>query len=255
VQTASAPVPSVVAPVALPSPSAVVPSEGHTVEEERCPPNADCLPEPYNGSEDMVVGTVAGNPYKYRASGKRYPLRDRTQSEGACEHDGDCIARPMCSECLSRFRMPPSRQCPAVYKEELDGALCGCVETRCRWFTQRLQRRVVTSTESLEVRIGGAPATDARLLSQATELFELDLANCYVPRVALLPARHRFVVTVDEDGTAETTVSGAHPSVRKCVSDAFQDMTQVPRWISDDFLEHADVRFAGVLVVKMAWVP
>jgi hypothetical protein len=82
VQTASAPVPSVVAPVALPSPSAVVPSEELTVEEERCPPNADCLPEPYNGSEDMVVGTVAGAPYKYRASRKRYPLRGRTQSEG-----------------------------------------------------------------------------------------------------------------------------------------------------------------------------
>jgi len=63
------------------------------------------------------------------------------------------------------------------------------------------------------------------------------------------------VVTVDQDGIAETTVSGAHPSVRKCVSDAFQDMTRVPHWISDDFLEHADVRFAGVLVVKMAWVP
>jgi hypothetical protein len=138
---------------------------------------------------------------------------------------------------------------------EFDGTFCGCVEKRCRWFTQRLTKRIVSSTKNLEVKLGGRPATDTKLLSEAAELFDLDLVNCYYPRKSLLPARHRFVMTVGEYGEAETTVSGAHPSVRKCVSDAFNDMTRVPGWISDDFLKHDEIRFSGVIVVNMAWVP
>jgi hypothetical protein len=59
-----------------PAPSAaIVPKEQYTIEEKRCNPNdADCLPEPYNLSEDMIVGTVTGPPYKYRASNKRHPM-------------------------------------------------------------------------------------------------------------------------------------------------------------------------------------
>jgi hypothetical protein len=254
--TGSSPVPSAIQPAATPSASIVVPREESTIEEKRCTPNeADCLPEPYNGSEDMIVGTVNGAPYKYQAGRKRYPLREGREGEGTCEDDGDCIARPLCLECVSRFRVPPSRQCIAVYLSEFDGTFCGCVEKRCRWFTQRLTKRIVSSTKNLEVKLGGRPATDTKLLSEAAELFDLDLVNCYYPRKSLLPARHRFVMTVGEYGEAETTVSGAHPSVRKCVSDAFNDMTRVPGWISDDFLKHDEIRFSGVIVVNMAWVP
>lgn len=253
--TASAPVPSAVQPQPAPSQSAVVTEEQYTVEEKRCnPSDADCLPEPYNGSEDMIVGTVTGAPYKYKASKKRYPMREVAEDAGTCEHDGDCLARPGCLECLSRFRVPPVRQCPAVYLGEFDGAFCGCVEKRCRWFTQRLTQRVVTSTKDLEMRVGGALTTDPNLLSNAADHFDLDLANCYYPRKTLLPARHKIVVIVGKYGIAETTVSGSHPSVRKCTFDAIA-MDAAPSWITDDLLAQGEVRFSGVIEVKMAWVP
>ncbi len=101
----------------------------------------------------MIVGRVTGAPYRYKASRKRYPMREGTESEGVCEHDGDCSFR-LCVECASRFRVPPSYPCPLPYLGEFDGAFCGCVENRCRWFTQRLTERVVSSTKDLEVRIG-----------------------------------------------------------------------------------------------------
>lgn len=251
----SSPTPSAVQPEPTPSQSAVVPQEPYTIEERRCKPNdADCLPEPYNGAEDMIVGTLTGAPYKYRASRKRYPMSEGTESEGTCEHDGDCIARSNCVECLSRFRVPPSRPCPATYLGEFDGAFCGCVEKRCRWFTQRLTQRIVSSTRDLEMRVGGALVTDKDLSSQAAELFDRDLANCYYPRKSLLPARHRFVVTVGKYGVAETTVSGSHPSVRKCAFDAIA-MDVAPSWISDDLLARGEIRFSGVIEAKLAWVP
>jgi hypothetical protein len=202
----------------------------------------------------MIVGTLTGAPYKYRASHKRYPMREGTEGEGTCEHDGDCIARRMCVECVSRFRVPPSRPCPAVYLEEYDGAFCGCVEKRCRWFTQRLTQRVVSSPKDLEMRVGGALVTDTNLLSQAAEFFDRDLANCYDSRKSLLPARHRFAVSVGKYGFAETTVSGSHPSVRKCVADAI-NVDVAPSWISDDLLAHGEIRLSGVIEAKMAWVP
>jgi hypothetical protein len=202
----------------------------------------------------MIVGTLTGAPYKYRASDKRYPMREGTEGEGTCEHDGDCIARRMCVECVSRFRVPPSRPCPAVYLEEYDGAFCGCVEKRCRWFTQRLTQRVVSSPKDLEMRVGGALVTDTNLLSQAAEFFDRDLANCYDSRKSLLPARHRFAVSVGKYGFAETTVSGSHPSVRKCVADAI-NVDVAPSWISDDLLAHGEIRLSGVIEAKMAWVP
>jgi hypothetical protein len=43
--------------------------------------------------------------------------------------------------------------------------------------------------------------------------------------------------------------------VRKCVSDAFNDISRTPSWISDDFLKHGEIRFTGVVEVKMGWVP
>jgi hypothetical protein len=247
---------SAVQPKPRPSPSAIVPKEQYTIEERRCNPNdADCLPEPYNGSEDMIVGTVTGAPYKYRASRQRYPMREGRESEGTCEHDGDCLARSMCVECVSRFRVPPSRQCPAIYLGGFDGAFCGCVEKRCRWFTQRLTQRVVSSTKDLEMRIGGALVTDTNLLRHAAELFERDLANCYDSLKSLLPARHRFVVaSVGKYGVTETTVSGSHPSVRKCAFDAIA-VDAAPSWISDDLLARGEIRFSGVIEAKMAWVP
>jgi hypothetical protein len=202
----------------------------------------------------MIVGTVTGAPYKYKAGRKRYPQSGSTELEGPCEHDGDCTARPMCLECVSRLRVPPSRSCPALYLEEFDGSFCGCVEKRCHWFTQRLTQRIVTSTKNLEVRLGGASTSDTKLLSEAAELFDMNLYNCYYPRKHLLPARHRFVITVGKDGEAETNV-GSHPSVRKCVSDAFNDISRTPSWISDDFLKHGEIRFTGVVEVKMGWVP
>ena len=202
----------------------------------------------------MIVGTVTGAPYKYRASHKRYPMREGTEGEGTCEHDGDCIARRICVECLSRFRVPQPRPCPAIYLGEFDGAFCGCVEKRCRWFTQRLTQRVVSSTKDLEMRIGGALVTDANLLSQAAAFFDRDLANCYYPRKSLLPARHRFVVSIGKYGVAETTVSGSHPSVRKCAFDAIA-VDAAPSWISDDLLTHGEIRFSGVIEAKLAWVP
>jgi hypothetical protein len=252
----SAQVPSAAPPASTPSPSADVPKPEYTVEEPRCAPNeADCLPEPYNGGEDMIVGTVTGAPYKYNAHAKRYPQSEGREDEGGCDHDGDCFARPGCLECVSRFRFPPSRSCLALYLEKMDGSFCGCVEKRCRWFTQRLTQRIVTSTKNLEVRLGGAPTSDAQLLSEAAELFDMNLVNCYYPRKHLLPARHRFVMTVGKYGEAETNILGVHRSVRKCVSDAFNDMTQTPSWISDDFLKHGEIRFTGVVEVKMGWVP
>lgn len=251
----SSPAPSAVQPQSTPSQSAVVPKEQHTIEEKRCNPNeADCLPQPYNGAEDMIVGTVTGAPYKYRASNKRYPMREGTEGEGTCEDDGDCIGHSTCVECVSRFRVPPSRQCTLSYLGEFDGAFCGCVEERCRWFTQRLTQRVVSSTKDLEMRVGGALVTDTNLLSQAAQFFDRDLANCYYPRKSLLPARHRFVVSVGKYGVAETTVSGSHPSVRKCAFDAIA-VDAAPSWISDDLLTHGDIRFSGVIEVKIAWVP
>jgi hypothetical protein len=238
-----------------PSASSVVPKEQFTVEEPRCAPNeADCLPEPYNGSEERIVGTLTGAPYKYNASRERYPLREGSDDDRGCEHDGDCSFRS-CVACVSRLRVPPSRQCPAVYSSEFDGAFCGCVEKRCRWFTQRLTERVVTSTKDLEVRIGGALATDAKFVSAATEFFRPDLANCYDPRKNLLPVRHRFVMTVGKYGEAGTDVSGVSAPVRKCVSDAFEAMTQELSWISDDVLKQGEIRFSGLTEVKMAWVP
>lgn len=253
----AAPAPAPVEPEAAPSASAVAPKKAEpTVQERRCTPDeTNCLPELYNGRDDMIVGTVAGAPYKYKPGQKRYPLLNRLASEGACEHDGDCLARLPCTECVSRLSVPPSHPCPATYSTELDGAFCGCVEARCRWFTQRLTQRAVSSTKNLEVRLDGVPATDKTLLAEAAELFDLDLATCYYPRKSLLPARHKFVMTVGKYGAAETTVSGAHPSVRKCVSDAFDDMTRGVNWISDDFLEHGEIRFSGVIAVEMAWVP
>lgn len=243
-------------PAGTPSPSAVAPKEAHTIEEERCSASsADCLPEPYNRRADMVVGTLTGAPYSYDAARKRYPLPDRTTAEGGCEHDGDCLARATCVACVSRFRVPPPRQCSPLYRQEFDGAFCGCVEKRCQWFTQRLTQRVITSTQSLQVQLGGAPATDAKLLSEAARLFDLDLANCYYPRKNLLPARHRFVMTVGKYGEAEATVSGSHPSVRKCVSDVFHDMTQEPNWIPGHFLGQGELRFTGVITVELAWAP
>jgi hypothetical protein len=251
----SSPTPSAIQPAVAPSASANVP-EQYTIEAERCNPNeADCLPQPYNGAEDMIVGTRTGAPYRYRAGDKRYPMREGTEGEATCEHDGDCFGSSTCVECLSRFRVPRSRQCPAaLFKAELDGAFCGCVEKRCRWFTQRLTQRVVSSTKDLEMRVGGALVTDTNLLSHAAEFFDLDLADCYYRRKSLLPARHRFVVSVGKYGVAETTVSGSHPSVRKCVSEAIA-MDAAPSWISDDLLTHGEIRFSGVIEAKMAWVP
>jgi hypothetical protein len=81
-----------------------------------------------------------------------------------------------------------------------------------------------------------------------------DLANCYYPRKHLLPARHRFVVSVGKYGVAETSVSGSHPSVQKCAFDAIA-MDAAPSWISDDLLTHGEIRFTGVIEAKMAWVP
>lgn len=202
----------------------------------------------------MIVGTVTGAPYKYRASRKRYPMREGTEGEAACEHDGDCMAYRTCAECVSRFRVPPSRQCPALYLGAYDGAFCGCVEKRCRWFTQRLTQRVVTSTKDLELRVAGALVTDTKLLSEAAELFDGDLADCYDSRRSLLPARHRFVVSVGRYGMAETTVSGSHPSVRQCVTDALA-VDAAPSWISDELLTQGEIRISGVIEAKMAWVP
>jgi len=252
----SLPASSPIEPEATPPPSGTLPKAEYTIEEERCKRNEpDCLPEPYNGREDMIVGTFTGTPYKYDAKRKRYPLPNATESEGNCEHDGDCIASSGCVECVSRFRVPPSRPCRALYRGQFDGALCGCVEQRCRWFSQRLTERIVTTTENLEVRLGGAPATDTKLLRDAAKFFEVDLANCYYPRKGLLPARHRFVMNVGKYGEADTNVSGSDRSVRKCVSDTFYDMTTDLSWISDDVLKQGEIRFSGVIVVKMAWVP
>jgi len=137
---------------------------------------------------------------------------------------------------------------------QYDGAFCGCVEKRCRWFTQRLTQRVVSNTKGIEIRVGGALATDTKLLSQAAEFFDRDLADCYDSRKNLLPARHRFVVSVGKYGMAETTVSGSHPSVRKCVSDAIA-VDAAPSWISDELITRGEIRLSGVVEVKMAWVP
>jgi len=243
-------------PEATSPPSAIEPKAEYTIEEERCKRNEpDCLPEPYNGREDMIVGTLGGIPYKYKAGSKRYPLPYATESEGECEHDGDCIARLSCVECTSRFRVPPQRQCPALYLGQFDGALCGCVEKRCRWFTQRLTERVVSSTENLEVRLAGAPLTDKKFFSEAAKFFDVDLADCYYRHKGLLPARHSFVMNVGKYGETEIVVSGAPPAVRKCVSDTFDALTKDLNWISDNVLEHGEIRFSGVTVVKMTWVP
>jgi hypothetical protein len=211
---------------------------------------------PYNGAEDMVVDTLSGSPYRYRANAKRYPLDpDEEPLAGSCEHDGDCSFGPACSACVSRHRVPPPRKCALPYQSEFDGAFCGCVEKRCSWFTQRLRQRVVSRTKDLSVTLSEEPATDPALLREAAELFELDLAECYAPRANLLPASHRFVMTVRKYGHAQTEVSGAHPSAKKCVADAFYAMTHVPNWISSDFLKHGEIRFSGVIEVQMAWVP
>lgn len=255
--SASARAPASVAPPTTSSPATTTQSDRYTIEPRRCAPDdPECLPEPYNGSEDMVVDTLSGSPYRYRASAKRYPLGEsEDRSEGSCEHDGDCLAGPACGTCVSRLRVPPPRPCALTYQGEFDGAFCGCVEKRCSWFTQRLKRRVVSTTTNLKVELAGKPTSDAALLKEAAELFELELDDCYVPRQSLLPATHRFVVTVGKYGHAETDVSGAHPSVHKCVFDTFRNMTQVPNWISNEFLRHGTARFTGVIDVRLAWVP
>jgi hypothetical protein len=129
------------------------------------------------------------------------------------------------------------------------------VEKRCLWFTQRLKQRIVSTTKDLTVTLAGGPVTDQALLKEAKELFELDLVDCYAPRSGLLPAMHRFAVTVNKHGHAEIDLSGAHPSVKKCVSDAFDSITHSPSWISNDFLSHAPIRFSGSIEVRTAWVP
>jgi hypothetical protein len=204
----------------------------------------------------MVVDTLGGSPYRYRASAKRYPLGDNDEPlVGSCEHDADCLARPACSECVSRLRVPVGRRCLPTYHGELDGAFCGCVEKRCRWFTQRLKQRIVSTTKDLTVTLAGGPAKDQALLKEAGELFELDLADCYAPRSGLLPALHRFAVIVNKHGHAEIDLTGAHPSVKKCVSDAFDSITHSPSWISNAFLVQAPIRFSGSIDVRTAWVP
>src|SRR4051812_46824367 len=53
----SSPTALAVQPEPTPSQSPVVPKEQYTIEEKRCNPNdANCLPEPYEGGEDMIVG-------------------------------------------------------------------------------------------------------------------------------------------------------------------------------------------------------
>ena len=227
------------------------------IEPARClPSEPDCGPEPYNGSEDLVVDTLSGSPYRYRAGAKRHAFEQSDEPlEGGCEHDGDCYARQVCGECVSRLRVPLGRMCALGYQSELDGAFCGCVEARCRWFTQRRKQRAVSSTKDLTIARPAGPLTDPALLDDARQVFELDLAECYRTRPHLLPATHRFTTAVSKHGRAKTDATGFHPSVKKCVSDAFDSMTQTPGWLPSAFLAYGELRFSGVIEVRMAWVP
>jgi len=151
--------------------------------------------------------------------------------------------------------MPNARPCLPVYNTKLDAAFCGCVKKRCRWFKQRLRPTIVSTLHDVAIQIAGEVTADEKLLNEAAELFDVEVSYCYERHKDLLPARLRFVVDVGKYGEAETTVSGAAASVRKCVQDAFSDVSETGNWISEDFLKHREVRFSGVVQVQMAWKP
>jgi hypothetical protein len=136
-----------------------------------------------------------------------------------------------------------------------NAVFCGCVEERCREFAQQLRRRIVSTLHGMEVQLAGRITNDPKLMSEATELFTVDLAHCYERERPLLPARDSFVVLVGKYGEAEVTLTGRATRANKCVRDALEALTLMPNWISDDFVKHREVRLAGVIETRSAWRP
>ncbi|HEY8946104.1 MAG TPA: hypothetical protein VIM73_17670, partial [Polyangiaceae bacterium] len=216
----------------------------YTVYPPRCtPPDPSCVPE-------LIV---PGPSNVYRSSAKRYPLSEDASEGGSCEHDGDCYRE--CGDCTSRFRMQPSRRCLPLGVVRDNAVFCGCIERNCRNFAQQLRARIVTTLRDIEVQLAGVITSDPKLMDEASELFEVDLAHCYERERPLLPARDRFVVQVGKYGESDVTLTGEPTRARKCVRDALTELTRLPNWISEDFVKHRAVRFAGVLETRIQWVP
>lgn len=87
----------------------------------RCTPDNDlCLPDPYEG----CVG--------FDPEGARRPS-DLGTSRGACAHDGECIVGGCGNDCVAWTLTGPGT-CEDYTRDE--PTFCGCVESRCQWFTQ-----------------------------------------------------------------------------------------------------------------------
>jgi hypothetical protein len=135
---------------------------------------------------------------------------------------------------------------------------CGCVEERCRWFTQRLTRTRISLIDDVAVRFSGEAVTDEKVVAAITAVLneQLDVLPCYLRFEKLLPVRHRFVVTsVGKYGSTEASVSGAVPRLQRCVDDAFAKLFFAPADVSDTFVNTKQLQVSGVLTVKMAWKP
>jgi hypothetical protein len=262
--SATAPLASAPPPAfsAAEAPRETAPEPVFTVAQPRCQPSdAKCLPQRSAGhdlEDEEELEPTMGRPTPYRARGKRYPLGDSAGSgELACEHDGECLIAS-CRDCVSHRRVPPRHPCPAVWSSEYEGTFCGCVEQQCRWFKQSLTQRVVARKQDVVVRVNGDRTRDAKWLRETEEFLgvEWQLENCYDSRRHLLPARHRFELALsDKYGSLEVKLTGVHPSVRKCVADAYDSIGLAPMWMCEQYAEHRDVRFSGSVQVRMAWLP
>jgi hypothetical protein len=133
---------------------------------------------------------------------------------------------------------------------------CGCVDNRCRWFTQTLQLQTIETVENLTVHCSGKAVMDEPVVSRAAELLkqQLDLRPCYLNFKELLPARHRFVVTtLGQYGATDARVFGAVPRLQRCVDEAFAKLLFAPSEISERFANTEEVRISGVAKVEMGY--
>ena len=105
-------------------------------------------------------------------------LRDDL-STGTCTHAGDCVRAGCGNHCDAWYQPVHGASCPGF--PELADAYCGCVESRCAWFSQ-------PETSQLQARAevqgwqGDIPRQPPPQPTTANELFEHRLADRWMLR-------------------------------------------------------------------------
>lgn len=222
----------------------------------RCgPSDRNCLPMPYNGHPELVVGPPES---RYRPGAKRnlVPGYGALPGTNLCSHDGECLVVEGWDRCI---RWDTNQVLVGGYAipDVMSAAYCGCVEGQCQWFTQT--RRVV-QVKLRSVKLKGWPARlpiDRRDLERdAISSFHEDVRLCFAEDVGALPRRISVNLFLKRNRDEQTgTIHGAPAQVASCIKYQFPYTSFSLEGVTDAELEASPVSVEAIFDVSAAIVP